>query len=248
VSERPPDSPFGPPRRPRRSAPAPAASRSAGAAPPGPWPRRPGWIVVAAALVVIAFITFNTLRTEGPGSTGPAPGSRLPPFAAPLADSTLEGDANVATAAGQGDAGAVPACAVDDPRALNICTLARRGPVVLAFLTVGATACERALDALERLRRRLPQVGFAAVGVRAERDALRRLVRTRRWGFPVALDRDGAVANRYGVAVCPTIVLAYRGGEVMETVLGEASGRALERRVRALLAGPARRDDGRAAR
>lgn len=239
MTARPPDSPFAPPRGRRPSPAAPPVGAAPARRPPL---GRPGWIVAVVALIAIAYITVNTLRTDGPGSTGPAPGSTLPPFAAPLADSSLEGDANVATAADQGEAGAVPACAVDDPRALNICTLARRSPVVLAFLTVGARACERELDALERLRARLPQVAFAAVGVRAERDALRRLVRERGWGFPVAQDRDGAVANRYGVAVCPTVVLAYRGGEVMETVLGETGGRALERRVRALLAAPAGRE------
>lgn len=238
MSERPPDSPFAPP-----APAAPERGGSVGAPGPPPSARPPGasrygWFVGVVALLVLAYITVNTLRTEGPGSTGVQAGRQLPAFAAPKADSTLEGDANVATAADQGDAGSVPACAVDDPRALNVCTLAEEGPVVLAFLTTGATACERELDALETLRGRYPQVRFAAVGIRSDRDELRRLVARRGWRFPVAQDRDGAVANLYGVAVCPTLVLAYRGGEVMETVLGEQAGRRLEAAVRALLDGP----------
>jgi peroxiredoxin len=122
---------------------------------------------------------------------------------------------------------------------LNICTLAHRGPVVLAFLTTGAGECARQLDAMQALAPRFPQVSFAAVAVRGDRGDLRKLVRRHGWRIPVAQDRDGAVANRYGVAVCPTVVFAARGGRVRSTVLGDEVARpaALARRVRALLGG-----------
>lgn len=196
------------------------------------------WIAVAVGVAILLYITYNTVTTEGPGSRGPAPGTRLPPFAAPLVVSDLEGDANVAVRANQGAAGSVPACAVDDPRALNVCALARRGPVVLAFLTDGADRCVAALDALDALAARRPDVGFAAVAIRGDRDALRDLVRERGWRLPVAHDRDGAVANLYGVAVCPTVVLARRGGHVVRTAIGQraTSARALDRAVSGLVA------------
>jgi peroxiredoxin len=197
---------------------------------------RPGWIVGVVALVVLGYITFNTLRTSGPGSRGPAPGTRIAPFAAPLATSDLVGDANVATRRDQGDAGAMPACDVTDPRALNVCTLARRGPLVLAFLTTDAGECVRQLDTIERVARHFPHVGFAAVAVRGGRGNLRALVRRHGWRFPVAQDRDGAVADLYGVAICPTVVFAARGGRVRSTALGNqvATPAKLTARVRAL--------------
>jgi len=209
--------------------------------PPGA--SRYGWLVGVVALLAVVYISLNTLRTEGPGSTGLQPGERLLPFAAPLVDSDLEGDANVAARAGQEQAGPRPACEVRDPRALNVCALARRGPVVLAFLTSGAGKCVRELDAIEQVAARFPAVGFAAVGIKGERDDYRRLAREHGWSFPLAQDRDGAVANLYAVAVCPTVVLAYRGGEVMETALGDqvATPARLAARVRALERGPARR-------
>ena len=80
----------------------------------------------------------------------------------------------------------------------------------------------------------------AAVGVREDRGALRTLVRRHRWTFPVAQDRDGAVANVYGVAICPTLVFARRGGRVRGTALGEQSAAALARRVRPLVPTAAR--------
>lgn len=197
---------------------------------------KPAWIAVAAGLAILAYITYNTLTTPATSSSGLAAGVRMPPFAAPLVTSDLVGDANVARRADQGPAGAEPACSVRDPRALNACTLARRGPVVLAFFTESAGRCVDALDALERVARRHPDVGFAAVAIRGDRGDLRDTVREHGWTFPVAQDRDGAVANLYGVAICPTVVYAYRGGVVMRTALGsdETTPAALERAVRRL--------------
>lgn len=200
---------------------------------------RPAWIAVFAGLAVLAYITYNTLTTPATSSTGLAAGRQLPPFAAPLVESDLVGDANVARHPDEGPAGERPACTVRDPRALNSCTLARSGPVVLAFLTASADRCVAALDTLQRVATRHPDVGVAAIAIRGDRDDLRTLVREHGWRFPVAQDRDGAVANLYGVAVCPTVVLAYRGGRVLRTAIGEdaVTARALERGMRRLLAG-----------
>jgi peroxiredoxin len=197
---------------------------------------RPAWIAIAAGLAILAYITWNTLSTPSTSSRGLAAGRHLPPFAAPLVTSDLVGDANVARHADEGAAGARPACDVTDPRALNSCTLARGGPVVLAFFTDGSDRCIGALDAIERIAPRHPDVGFAAVAIRGDRDDVRSTVREHGWRFPVAGDRDGAVANIYGVAICPTVVLAYRGGVVMRTALGseETTPAALERAVRRL--------------
>ena len=162
------------------------------------------------ALAAIAYIGINTLRTEGPGSRGPAAARELPPFAAPLALSDLEGDANVSSRA----------CSVRGPDVLNSCELVERGPVVLAFFAEPVERCDDEIDRVDRLRTRFPDVQFAAVAIRGSRDALRRLVRERGWQLPVGHDRDGAVANLYGVAVCPTIALAARGGTVVQTLLG----------------------------
>jgi hypothetical protein len=194
---------------------------------------RPTWIAIAAGVAILAYITWNTLSTPATSSTGLPAGRHLPPFAAPLVTSDLEGDANVARHAHQGAAGATPACAVTDPRALNVCALARRGPVVLAFFTDGSGRCTKPLDAMAQLAPRHPDVGFAAVAIRGDRGDIGTTVREHGWSFPVAQDRDGAVANVYGIAVCPSVVLAYRGGVVLRTALGsdETTAAALARAV-----------------
>lgn len=193
-----------------------------GVPPPAP-PRRPryGWLVGAIFLVWIVYITINSVRTESPGSRGVPDDLPLPAFAAPLALSSLDGDANVAGARNQGAAGRRPACEVRGPRVLNSCQLAERGPVVLAFYASRAgEACPRQLDVIERVRDDFPGVQFAAVAIRGDRRDLRRLIRDRGWRFPVGYDRDGQVANLYRVAGCPTTTLAYPGGIVMHSYPG----------------------------
>jgi hypothetical protein len=178
-----------------------------------------------AALIVLAYITLNTLGTDAPGSRGVPNGERLPPFAVPLAVSNLGGDAQVDPA---------KACRVRGPRVLNSCQLAERGPVAIAFFAIRSKRCERQIDVLERVRRRFPEVGVAAVSVRGDRARVRRLVREHGWGMPVGYDHDGAVTNAYAVAICPTITFARRGGKVAGTsftLLGES---ALAARLEAL--------------
>jgi len=181
---------------------------------------RGGWFVGLLGVLALAYITANTLRTEGVGSRGPVAGEPLPQFAAPLASSDLDNDANVEE----------DACRVRGPEVMNVCDLAAGRPLVLAFVVPGVGECERQVDVLDRLARRFGDVRFAAVAVRGERDQ----VRERGWRIPVGHDRDGAVANRYGVAVCPFVTFARAGGEVTGSALAFLGADELARRVEAL--------------
>jgi hypothetical protein len=211
---------------------------------PGPDPRPPPrrstvtWIVGIAVVLAFAYITLNTLRTDAPGSRGVEPGDPLPPFAAPLALSRLEGDANLATKPGQGGQGKRPACEVRGPDILNSCQLAERGPVAIAFVATRSKDCDRQVDVLDRVRAEYPDISFAAVAIRGERDDLRRTIRRHGWRLPVAWDRDGGVANAYAVAICPTVTFAYEGGRVEGTSLSLIEGAALRERLEKLRRGP----------
>lgn len=220
-----------PPPRPPEPSPPPRAPRPAGGR------RTYGWIVGIVAIAALAWILVNTLRTEGVSSSGVEPGTKLPPFAAPLARSSLDGDANVARRADSGAAGSRPACEVRGPDILNVCALWERGPVALAFLATRGGDCTATLDRLEQVRRAFPGVQVAAVAVRGDRSDLRRMIAAHGWGFPVGYDRDGAVANLYGVAVCPQITYAYPGGEVRGTAIGEQTAAELRESLQRLVAG-----------
>ena len=195
---------------------------------------RYGWFVAVVGVLVVAYISLNTLRSEPVGSQGPATGSKVAPFAAPLALGTIDGDVNVARKPHQGSAGARPACSVRGPQILNSCELGERGAFVLAFLATRGAQCTRELDRLARVGKRHPGVQVAAVAIRGDRDDLRALVRSHRWRFPVAWDRDGILANLFGVAVCPQLTYALPGGVVQSTSVGELDTAALDRRFAAL--------------
>jgi hypothetical protein len=204
-------------------------------------PRSPGsrygWFLGVVGVLFIAYVTLNTASTDRVPTRGVATNSPLPPFATPLATSALQGDANVARESGQGRAGNRPACSVRGPDILNVCQLAERGPVALAFLATRGGHCERMLDRMAQLRPRFPGVQMAAVAIRGSRDDLRALVRRHRWPFPVGHDRDGAVANLYGVAVCPEVTFAYAGGIVAGTAIGQLTVTQLRTRLSQLVAG-----------
>jgi peroxiredoxin len=201
--------------------------------PPTPEPldtRRYGWIVGGFAAVLVVAFAIYSLTTRAPSSAGVPPGRQLHFFAAPLAASTLNGDANLN-----------PPCTLarHDPRALNVCLLVKRGPLVLDFFVTDSSACEREVSALQGLANTpsLRGVQFAAVAINASHAATEKVVRRHGWTIPVAYDADGGVGQLYGVTACPMLELAERGGKVADRLIGEhwLNRRALEARVRPLL-------------
>jgi len=179
-------------------------------------------------------IVFSVLQfaSHGVGSTGVPPGKRLHFFAAPLAASTLNGAANL-----------TPPCTLarHDPRALNICLLAGRGPLVLAFFVTGSGNCQRQVDTLQAVSRQFasPGVQFAAVAVGAGHRKVAAEVRSHHWTIPVAYDSDGRVGALYGVSVCPLVELSRPGGVVADRLIGNhwLAPSALAAKVRALVSG-----------
>lgn len=224
------------PFRPRGAAgPPPPPSGEEEAAPPaGPRPeppRPPGrvssvaWIVGIAVVLALAYITINTIRTDAPGSRGIDAGEPLPPFAAPLVLGGPEGDAQVDPE---------KACGVRGPAILNSCELTEEGPAAIAFLASRSDQCDDQVDVLERVGERFGDVRLAAVSIRGERADVAAEIRKRGWELPVAWDRDGAVANLFAVAVCPTITFVNSDGLVTGTTLGTASASEIARRLQEL--------------
>jgi peroxiredoxin len=214
--------------------PAAAPGEPPGPLPPAPAPpadpRRYRRIVGGIGLLLVVAISFYQLVAHRSATIGVPAGQRLHWFSAPLAASDLDGAANPA-----------PPCTLarHDPRALNVCLLAGRAPLVLAFFVTASGTCVREVDALQALAPRYQRLGvqFAAVALDSSHKETAALVRTHRWTIPVAYDADGTVAGLYRVAICPMLELARRGGVVASRLIGDRWLRraALEPRIRALV-------------
>ena len=158
-------------------------------------------------------------RTEGP-----LPGERLPVFAAPLPPAG-DADANICQEEPCARAeGSSSACDVRGKAVLNLCERRRR-PLVLTFVQKD---CRSQVDRAERARADFPELGFAAVLSGAA-------VARRKWKQPVGVDRDGAVANLYGIGVCPVTIFARPGGRVLETAVGNLTEDQLRRKAARLV-------------
>src|SRR6185437_12365725 len=101
-----------------------------------------GWAVGILALALVIGFVLYTLSSHKSGTAGVPAGQALHLFAAPLAASTLNGDANLN-----------PPCTLarHDRRALNVCLLVKRGPLVLAFFVTNSSACEQEVGTMQAL-------------------------------------------------------------------------------------------------
>jgi hypothetical protein len=169
-------------------------------------------------LLILVLITINTALTKPHGLTGIPSGQQVPPFAVPLAQGNLKGAADVATRPNEGAAGRVPACKLRGSQILNVCQLYEQGPVVLA-LFIGTGSCARVLGDMQGLVASFPGVRFAALAIKGDRTQLRRFLRSRAVTFPVGVDEDGRLAQRYSFATCPQVTFAYPGGVVQSKAL-----------------------------
>jgi thiol-disulfide isomerase/thioredoxin len=201
---------------------------------------RPYSIAVGVLLLVVVVVAgVNTIPNSGRGVLGLDNGDPLPRFAAPSALSGIDLDANV----NQDDTDAsghsrTPACEVPGARTKVIrvpCDYIDRPIVLVAWFTRGCGTCRSQLDTVETVRKVFPGVAFIGLDIRDSIENARREVLEHRWRFPMAVDRDGAVAGLYGVGVGPTTFFAYPGGIAMESQLGELDRQELTTHVRRLI-------------
>ena len=195
--------------------------------------RLPGVLLVAALILLVAYVTYNTLSSQRGSSTGPTVGTPMVQFAAPLVNSSLEGDVNVTQrSAATGTTKA--ACGLFGPAILNSCQLVRGHAAVLVFINASEGRCANTLDQVVAAAAKFPQLRIAAVVIAGDRAGARALAASHGWKLPLAEDRDGALANLYGVAVCPQIVYLRPGGVISGVSIGEVGRAELSRSLREL--------------
>jgi hypothetical protein len=194
--------------------------------------RRYQRVIGAFGVLLVVLVSVTFLLSHGQGTAGIPAGRKAPLFAAPLAASTFNGNANLH-----------PHCtlAQHDPRALNFCLLVKRAPLVLAFFVTSSSGCKQQVGALQAVSHQLPpgRVQFAAVAVHTNQQDALRAVRANHWTIPVAYDLDGRVGAAYAVELCPLVELIRRGGIVAGRLLGDhwSSAATLAPEIRTLLSG-----------
>jgi thiol-disulfide isomerase/thioredoxin len=121
---------------------------------------------------------------------------------------------------------------------------ALRGHVVLVhFWTFGCSNCRHMLPRYGQWLDRFGARGLSVIGVHTpemgyERDraALDRFIRDEKIRWPVVVDNDEAIWNRWRVAAWPTIVLVDRAGVVRATFVGDDRAADIEGRLREIIA------------
>ena len=167
-------------------------------------------IVVGLAAVGVGLLVVFGGQGQGPQGRGPAAGTPMPVFAAPLAASSLVGDANISDTACQ---------AVHDQRAFVSCPAVAKRSLAIGFIAADDPECARLPVAMQALESRHPEVQAVVVGIRGDRATLAKLAALSPQ-VELVWDRDGALTNRYAIAVCPTVVFVKRGGTVAGSAIG----------------------------
>jgi peroxiredoxin len=99
-----------------------------------------------------------------------------------------------------------------------------RGRVImLNFWATWCSPCRVEMPSMENLYKKFKDRNFIILGISVDNNRIRRLSNfIKEFGitFPVLLDKDGKIANRYGVKGIPTTFIINRNGEFIGKIVG----------------------------
>jgi thiol-disulfide isomerase/thioredoxin len=109
--------------------------------------------------------------------------------------------------------------------------------VILHFWAGGCSSCKEEMPGMESLYNKYRGKGLVvlAVNVNQPREMVKKLVRGFGVTYPVLLDTDGEMAERYDVAGLPRTFLIDRNGVIRCKIVGPVSVEILEKRILGLL-------------
>jgi peroxiredoxin len=165
---------------------------------------------------------------------GPAPVVRATPVARVEASGEAGGAARSSNAAALATlltgARAAPAFRARtlDGRSIDLATLTRGGPVLLDFWATWCEPCIASLPELEGIQRRYGARGLTVVGISADGprnfSKVRPFVTRYDLTFPIVLDEDGSLQERYQVRAMPTTILIDGAGRIVTVRSGYRPG------------------------
>ena len=122
------------------------------------------------------------------------------------------------------------ALALADGRHLRLSDLRGR-PVVINFWATWCGPCRIEMPELLRAAAVDPELALLAVNLQEERAAVEPFAEALGMATPVVLDREGDVADRFGVRGLPTTVFIDRDGSIHTTYAGVLTPAALAERL-----------------
>jgi len=124
---------------------------------------------------------------------------------------------------------------------LDLAQLRAKGPVLLDFWATWCKPCLAALPEVDALYRRFSSRGLTVIGVSVDGPRnfpkVRPFARRLGLGFPIVLDEDGSLQQRFQARAIPTSVLISTEGRMVRVTQGWRPGETadLERAINALL-------------
>ena len=102
------------------------------------------------------------------------------------------------------------------PRQIRLSEAARENPVLLVFWASWCPACVEEIPELNGWYEEYAPRGLRLLGINVAESPwqILKFMRLQPIRYPVLLDKDGAVANLYGVAGIPAAVLIAKGGKI----------------------------------
>ena len=137
-----------------------------------------------------------------------------------------------------------------DGRRLDLATLTRKGPVLLDFWATWCEPCVASLPELEAIQRRYAARGLTVIGISADGprnfSKVRPFVTRYDLTFPIVLDEDGSLQERYQVRAMPTTILIDGAGRIVTARTGYRPGAndEIESAIRSLVAAAASDSSG----
>ncbi|MGB2957624.1 MAG: TlpA disulfide reductase family protein [Bacteroidota bacterium] len=111
---------------------------------------------------------------------------------------------------------------------LDLGSLARRGPTMVTFWALWCSPCKQELRALQSLYENYEEQGFSLVAINQDSpksvSKVRSYVASQRYTFPVILDPNGQLLQRFNGQAIPFSVMLDSTGAVLHTMVGYLPG------------------------
>lgn len=141
-----------------------------------------------------------------------------------LAGCSEQQDEQPRATSGVGKGQQAPDFTLSDMQGKKVSLADFRGKVVLInFWASWCPPCRKEMPSMERLYRQYQQQGLVILAVNVEKNgaqAVQRFLQQTPYSFPILLDTDAEVQNRYKVFRFPESFIIDRNGKVVEKVIG----------------------------